>query len=618
MINARYANVTRKKYEDIPFLILLFILFLVYSMFLLQDLSFYMYGYDDFHLIYHVLHPSFTNLLSDTFFNPLQLYQGFLGIGINQRTIHGVFLKLSYMISGVDPSFYHTLRALFFALTGILMYLFTKKITKNKVVSTAAGFLYCSLPVIYDGLRHIGAAEPFSQFFLLLTIYLFLGFYKDKESYKGKQKYFQLIIIFILGVFAIKSRETEIILLPVIGGFLILKYKEIKRNKLWWLVVFLLSLYILPALFGQLNLVNDAKHNPIKITSEKVLTNIKHLLFYNPVTRTGAGERVLVILSLKQYLSETPGSLLGSLGFFIGWYFISMMSVYCYYIFKKKSDKTTLHIFFNEYFTIALLWFLVSTTLMMLYVNPSDHSDIRYIGVLMMPAILVLVSFCYFITEYLKKLKIKHISKYAGIIFVIILFLSVIVNVSITSIYRRGGIGSRHLGMEKSAKMIVEDFYNQSFDNSFFFASTEISGSDTMQGEVKYIPCIFSTNISLSDIIVTNDPFLSFTRPITDEDINKSLSKYGIVYIITYSKPPTISTYSDMQLVKEVDTCEEGYYCRVEKFLKKQKIISHMFKKQFSREPKYFVYKIVRNKISYEKPITILCAEKQGLPKNVI
>ncbi len=607
-------NVFSKK---VIILIFLFFAFLFYALFLLQGLSFYMYGYDDFQLIYDVLPLSFAKILSAVFLNPLNLYQGFLHQGIYQRTVHGIFLKISYMLGDLNPFFYHTVRAIFFALTGIVVYLFTKQITKNEAVSIAAGFLYCSLPVIYDGLRHTGAAEPFSQFFLVLALYLFVKFYNAEESDKGKRKYLYPLIIFFLGLFAIKSRETEILIIPVIGSFLLLNYKDWRKNKWWFVTVFLLSLYLVPAIFTQFNVVEDAEHKTIAITSEKVLTNIHNLLLYNPMTRTGNGEQVPVIFSLKQYISETPGSLLGSIGFFIAWYFIAMLGVYSYSLWKDKNKGEAIqnnesNIPSSNYFTIALLWFIFSILLMIPYVNPGDHSDIRYIGVMALPAILVIIPFCYFMTEYIKKLNIKYVSKYILVIFLIVLFLSIVINAGITSVYRRGGIGSRHKGMEQSAITIFEDLYNQSFDNSYFFAMTEISG------EGKYINCIFSTNISLTNVTVTDDPFLSFTRPITDANINASLLEYGVVYVVSYAEPLMMNTYPDMQLIKEINPCEVGYYCRVKEFIKRQSISPSFIKKQLSKEPRYFVYRIGQNNISFEKQVRMLCSGKEGLPENVI
>lgn len=597
-------------------LLFLFIAFFLYALFLLQGLPFYMYGFDDFQLIYDAAGLSFTKIASSIFLQPLKVYEGFLLMGIYQRSVHGLFLKISYMVSGADPSFYYILRALFFALSGILVYLFTKKMTKHEIISISAGVLYCSLPVIYDGLRYVGAAESFSDFFLLLGMYLFVEFYYDERSYTGRRKYINPLIIFIVGVLAIKARETGILLLLVIGCFLILKYKDLNRNKMWWLMLSLLSLYLLPALLSGFGTAEDNGHTPLAITSEKVINNINHLLLYNPATQTGNGEQTPVIFSLKQYISETPGSLLGSLGFFLGWYLIIMLSVLCCSYFLKKKGRTELTanylsiIHLGDYLIVALLWFIFATALMMFYVNPGDHHAIRYIGVMMTPFILIIIPFCDFMTEYIRKLDVKYISRHILVIFLLLLFLSITINAGITGIYRRGGIGARHIGMTKSAEILFEDLYNQSFDKSFFFAMTEISG------EGKYIPCIFSTNISLSEVTVTNDPFLSLTKSITDENINKSLSHYGFVYIISSLKLPKNDTYPDIELVKEILPCEgeKSYYCRLKEFLKEQKIISSLFEKQLSKDPKFFVYKIVRQNISYEKPVKMICAWKDGLP----
>ena len=374
----------------------------------------------------------------------------------------------------------------------------------------------------------------------------------------------------------------------------------------------------MPAVFFQFKIVEEPGHNAIGITSEKVFTNIKHLLLYNPETRTGNGEQTLVIFSLKQYLKETPGSLLGSLGFFIGWYIIAMLLVFLYPLLRRKQNMQENIIPSSNYLTAAVLWFVFSMILIILYVNVSDHSDIRYIGIMALPAILVIIPFCYYMTRYIQSQNIKYVSKYIVVLFFVFLLLSIVVNAGITSIYRRGGIGSRHMGMAMSTETIFEDFYNQSFDNSYFFALTEISGNDN------YIKCSLDTDIALKDIIITNDPFLSFGRSITEENVNASLSAYGIVYFISYAKPliqeehfPK-NSYPSLDLVEEIETCQDGYFCHIAAFLKKQSIIAHTFEEQLEAEPRYYIYKMSLNKTTENEPVRMFCLGKEGIPENKI
>lgn len=608
----KILSILSKEYVLVLFL---FTLFLSYALFLLQGLSFYMYGYDDFHLLYQTLHISFQGLFLRIFFAPLELYQGFLHLGIFQRAVHGLFLKAAYSIGGLNPFFHHAIRALFFAGTGVLVYLFTKKITNNKIISIGAACLYSSLPVLYDGLRHIGAAEPFSQFFLILSLYLFAHFYDAQAS--ERYKYLYAFVVFLAALFAMKAREPEIIVIPIISTFLLLHYRNWKKNTHWLLLVFLLSLYLVPALFSHLNIVEDKERSAIAITSQKISINIKHLLFYNPETRTGNGEQTPVLFSLQQYLSETPGSLLGSIGFFLAWYFIAMLCTCFFVLWKNNKKKAAGHpvdtlLPQSTSFTVVLFWFLFSLLLMILYVNPSDHSDIRYIGVMALPAIIILVSFCYFITLHIRKLGISYISKYILVIFLLLLFLSIAINASITAIHRRGGIGSRHVGMSLTTETIFEDLYNQSFTPDFFFALTEISG------DTNYITCSVNTNTTLKEVTVTSDPFLSITKPITEENTEYALETYGVVYIVSYRIPLSEGAYSGLQFVAQINTCEEGYYCAFKNALKRQKILARLFQEQFENEPTYFIYKIVWNMPSFEEPIALFCSGEEGLHPNPV
>lgn len=598
--------------------LLIFLVFFssfLFAIFHLNNLPFFMYGWDDFQLIYQASKVSIPTLLFYIFLSPLQLFQGFLAIGVSQRSVHGLYLNVSYLLTGLDPSSYFVIRALFFALTAVLVYLFIKKITKNKIVSVASAFLYTSLPVIYYGVRWIGDAEVFSQFFLMLSLYLFLHRY-DAQGYF---KYMGTFLVIIAGVLSIKSRENGIILLPIFGAFLLLKWKEWKINRTWWIVVVVLFLYVLPALFSMYvlpTLLNkNADKDQVIVTSENILSNFKHILFYNPYTRIDGGEKVPGIFSFRQYVTTVPGSVLGSLGFFLAWYSIIMLGFFLFFFIraKRKNPEEIKNILsVNNYSLILLLWFIFSALLMVFYVNPGDYSDIRYAGVAGLPFIMLSVSFSYQVTQYFKNISAQHVPRLSKVItpfFFTLIFISILVNIQFTSIYLRGGVGSRHMAMESISKTIAQDLYNQSFDNLLFFAITEHSGAG------RYLPCIFSAHISPQNITVTDAYFLSFTRPINEGNISKILAEYSMVYVISFAKPsPVLDSYEGVRLVKEVIPCDRGYYCHVKDALKQILNISYLQEKYFSREATFFVHKIVREEPSFAKPMTILCEGLEGLP----
>ena len=166
-------------------------------------------------------------------------------MGAYQRSVHGILLKLSYLLGGVNSSQYFLIRAFFFSLNTILVYLFMKKITNNNPISIISAFFYASLPFVYAGVSWIGASEVFSQFFLMLALHIFLYLYNSDKHFK----YFGLFLVILTGILSIKSREDGIILIPILAFFLIFKLKEWKTNKTWWIVIVVLLMYILPTFF---------------------------------------------------------------------------------------------------------------------------------------------------------------------------------------------------------------------------------------------------------------------------------------------------------------------------------------------------------------------------------
>lgn len=610
------TGIRRSLLKDSTLAVIVFALLLIFSMFHLQGLPFYMYGRDDFHVIYQSMKMEFVDIIVSIFAHPLKIFQGFLDLGVFQRSVHGLFLKISYLATGLDPSGYYFIRALFFSLMGVLVYLLTKKITKNNLVSFCAALLYGSLPVVYDGVRWIGDSEVFSQFFIILSFYLFIRVYDAK----GKKRPIGMFLVFITAVLSFKSRENGIVVIPVIGSFLLIRLKEWKKNRQWWIVVLLLMLYIVPAaipfiLENQYNAgrIPDEGKKGIEISFVSIKSNIAHLLIYNPYTRIDGGEKLPVIFSVKQYITIMPGSVLGSLGFLLGWYLIAMILVFAYCMLKYKGSiakKIKSILPYNDHFIILSLWLFFSVSLMIIYVLPSDYSNIRYATVAGVPFIITALCFCYFVSVFLKKQKMTYISKWIFLSFIILILISAAINAHFISTIHRGGIGSMQSGMAEIAKTISQDYYGQRFDNSMFFALTERSDINNP------IPCILNEGISLSKITVTNVLFLSFTREINRENINQSLSEYGIAYISSFEEPAILKDYPDARLIREINPCTEGYYCKLKDFIKNNPLTNSIFDVYLSREPRFYVYKIDRRtgETRFSNKVKVICEGKEGLP----
>jgi len=612
----RMSNIRQSFYKEIMITIIVFAMLLFFSMFHLQGLPFYMYGRDDFHVIYQSMNMSLADTFISIFFHPLKIFQGFLDLGVFQRAVHGFFLKASYLITGLDPGGYYLIRALFFSFIGVLIYLITKRITKNNLVSFCAALLYGSLPVVYDGVRWIGDSEVFSQFFMILCFYLFMRFY----SIKGKIRWGGMFLVFITAILSFKARENGVIVIPVIGSFLLIKFREWKKNWQWWVVIILLMLYIVPAAIpfisedqSRAGRIHNEGKKGIEISSANIKSNIINLLIYNPYTRIDGGEKLPVIFSVKQYLAIIPGSVLGSLGFLLGWYLIMMIFAFVYYMIKSKGSMTRRLkgiLPYNDYFIMLLLWLSFSVFLMMIYVLPSDYSNIRYVAVTGVPFILAALYLCYFVSVSLIKKKIKYISRWIFPLFIILIIVSAAINAHFISTIHRGGIGSRQSGMENIAMTIAQDYYGQIFDNSIFFALTERNAINNP------VPCILNEGVPLSEIMVTNVLFLSFTRELTKENINWSLSNHGIVYIASSDQSTILKDYPDASFIREINPCTNGYYCKLKDFIKNTPITSKMFEAYLGREPRFYVYKIDRRAENtlFSGNVKLICDGKEGLP----
>jgi tetratricopeptide (TPR) repeat protein len=163
-------------------------------------------------------------LLSDNLYRPLTL----------------VMFALEWQISPDNPALGHTINVIFYAFSGVLLYLFLRKLFYQgpQVLSLVVTLIWLAHPVHTEVVANIKSRdEIMSLFFLLLTLFAFLHFLDKKR--------FLLLALSLLSYFlALISKEGTIsmlVLFPVIGWYYC---KPDQRKRLFYTTLFLIPVII--------------------------------------------------------------------------------------------------------------------------------------------------------------------------------------------------------------------------------------------------------------------------------------------------------------------------------------------------------------------------------------
>lgn len=247
------------------------------------------------------------------------------------RPIYLIYYGLIFSIFGTNPVGLWLGEFTVVWITMVLIYLLLKTITKNDVISFLMPFIWLAMPTFASNVFRLGTAEPRQLLFSLSSFYIFLHYLKNK-----KITYLHLSILFF--IFAIGTKETSILLLPVYL-FLYLNKKLKKYSKL---LIFFLTIIAMSMLFWASYLlvlsllpdgyaVNNIDLNLIQILKRLKDARLSYSRYYWFIWLNGLSFilRLLIFwfLKLKDYFTLNQHQLslflflFGSIFFVLAWGF---------------------------------------------------------------------------------------------------------------------------------------------------------------------------------------------------------------------------------------------------------------------------------------------------------
>ena len=190
------------------------------------------------------------------------------------RPILSLSFAIETIIFGVNTKIYHLTNIVLFIITLYLMYLFLCNLNLNKKILKFVILLFCTHPIFVSTIVWLPARND-----TLLAVFLFL-FLITYINYINENKFKYFILSSIFFVFALFTKETALIIFPVI---LLLMYcfnlKITKKQILNYLLIFI-PVMILYFYLRQIVVIPVHLSHYINHVYEYVLTIIFGLMFY--------------------------------------------------------------------------------------------------------------------------------------------------------------------------------------------------------------------------------------------------------------------------------------------------------------------------------------------------
>lgn len=309
-----------KKTLDI-WLTLIFLTVFFYYFFLTDEQTFSLQSGDDLTTLYNAKITTFSELLKNTFTEKIVVSGGHAGgLSVQYRPFRFLIIKIIYEIFGTEPSFYYFMVALFFAGTIVILYLFSKDLFNSKILLILLLIFFMTIPSVTKSVILISDFDVIAHFFIL-SCFLIL----TNTSFSEKRPILQMTLLLLLSIFALKTKETAIILPLCVFCYTLFYYK--KRIWHYFLYFLLFAYYIIPY-----NSVQTPFHNSFN----NFIINIVNKVLLNPDTGFGP-EQNLIIFKPFSALTQIPGSLLSSLGPFLP--YIMIISIFFCFFYIIKANK---------------------------------------------------------------------------------------------------------------------------------------------------------------------------------------------------------------------------------------------------------------------------------------
>ncbi|MDD5217230.1 MAG: hypothetical protein PHS88_03910 [Candidatus Omnitrophica bacterium] len=312
-------------------------------------------------------------------------WQGYCDVSdqvYHRRVLPSVLFRCVNKVFGYHFSaYFFFLKDIFFAGVALMLFLLLFQLTQSRLLSLAGTVFYLTLPVHYMHLMWMSDTIVLVHFFVLFAVWCYLGLVRNMEESGPWPKFLGgLILFWLAGVLAIKSKSPAAILVMLLGTYTVLSVPRLFQHKLKLLMLFLalgaLCLVIIPV-----EHLRDATQMPTVYRWE----NSCRMVFRNYGTEY-EDEPVSAFLNWDSII---PVSIPRNLGFLPLWITVALMIVYgAGRAFRSvaKENRFLAH----PLAVIALIWFALEIALMGYF-----DAEPRYFSGTFLPITLLLMRLLY-------------------------------------------------------------------------------------------------------------------------------------------------------------------------------------------------------------------------------
>ncbi len=353
--------------------VFVFLVSFMFTQLLFQNMPFNIF-IDNSDLTYYAysMNTSYSTLMKTMFTKQTGLtHKG--GFEIEDRTFIYVVYKLFAEVFPINPFYYHFLRSIVVSIITVLIYYMIYEFTKDFRFSVIGAVTYTVLPAVIASSIYITDFALMAHMFLFIAIILLYKYLRIHNPLVLKTTFTQ-IVIFLLAILAIKTREDTKIIIPLIF-LLILLYK--RKELIKWVFFFaLLTYFIMPQSFDH----NFASSNTSDILDYFVRWTYQYKGGDYPQ------ESISVMWSPIEQIRSLAASFVGEIGFFLFWSVIFLLIRYFWtrsYLLKRSYDW--------KLFLFCSVWLILGVAVLSVRTSP----EIRYLAPYSIPLVIFLSMTCW-------------------------------------------------------------------------------------------------------------------------------------------------------------------------------------------------------------------------------
>ena len=287
---------------------------------------------------------------------------------LGRRLVLGIALKSLVSVFQFHPfPYYFFTKALFFSGTIAILFFMLLAVTHRLPYALLGSFFFVMVPAHYIHAIWISASETMLHFFMVVALWIYVKLVENQT----KKFWIWLILLFVAGWLAIKTKETALILPLFLGCFTVTQLKQWKSQPLK-LSILISSILYMTFLFIPIEHLQGEGLPGMKFH----WTTIQRLVFQNYHTAF-EDETANAFISLEQFW---PVSIARTFTAPLLWTFVILFGLYVIDKAKNKSARFVNHPFIQ----ISLIWIPLELLFMGFF-----QADPRYFSGTMIPLTLV-------------------------------------------------------------------------------------------------------------------------------------------------------------------------------------------------------------------------------------